>query len=276
VSKTEAAQIRNLKFDVGPQIPRYWHGDRRSVTLFFNNLSIFFPVGERFFIKTVKDHRHHIKDAKLAEEARVFYAQEGIHSREHQSYNDMLRHQGYPVARLESRIATLLNLVARVIWLRGQLAVTCALEHFTALMAHWLLLEKRHLEGADPTMAALWRWHAAEENEHKAVAFAVFRAAGGSYVERALVMVIATVIFWGLVFVQQIQLMRVDGIASSRKEWAALGRFIFGRGGLISLLPLYFSYYRPRFEPWELDNQDLLDAWKRELETSSSYGVYST
>jgi predicted metal-dependent hydrolase len=275
VSKTEAAQVRNLKFDVGPQIPRYWHGNRRSITLFFNNLSIFFPVGERFFIKTVKDHRHFIQDEKLAEEARIFYAQEGIHSREHVSYNNMLRDQGYPVERMEGRIAKLLGFVSKLIWLRAQLAVTCALEHFTALMAHWLLLEKRHLEGADPTMAALWRWHAAEENEHKSVAFDVFRAAGGTYVERVLVMFFATLIFWGLVFVQQVQLMRVDGILSSRAEWAALGRFMFGRGGLASLTPLYFSYYRPSFEPWELDNQELLDAWKRELEGSTSYNVYS-
>src|SRR4051812_30427491 len=155
MSKMDAAKVRNFKFDVGSDVPRYWHGGQRAVTLFFNNLSIFFPVGERFFIKTVKDHRQYVKDETLAQEVRTFYAQEGIHSREHEGYNEMLRDQGYPVVAMESRIAKLLNLVSRVIWLRAQLAVTCALEHFTALMAHWLLLEKRNLEGADPKMAAL-------------------------------------------------------------------------------------------------------------------------
>ena len=40
------------------------------------------------------------------------------------------------------------------------------------------------LEGAHPAMVALWKWHAAEENEHKNVAFDVYKAAGGSAVYR--------------------------------------------------------------------------------------------
>lgn len=276
MSRIDAVQVRNLKFDVGSDVPRYWHGGRRAVTLFFNNLSIFFPVGERFFIKTVKDHKDYVKDEKLAREARTFYAQEGIHSREHEHYNDMLREQGYPVVAMESRIAKLLWLVSSVIWLRGQLAVTCALEHFTALMAHWLLLDRRNLEGANAKMAALWRWHAAEENEHKSVAFDVYRAAGGWYLERVVIMFVATLIFWGLVFAQQVQLMWVDRILFSPREWWNLAVFLFRRGGLVqALLPLYFSYYRPNFEPWELDNEDLLHAWRIELETSTLYQEYA-
>ncbi|MFT3924937.1 MAG: metal-dependent hydrolase [Myxococcales bacterium] len=277
MSRIDAVKVRNLKFDVvGSDVPRYWHGDRRAVTLFFNNLSIFFPVGERFFIKTVKDHKHFVKDEKLAQEVKTFYAQEGIHSREHEDYNEMLRRQGYPVAKMEGRIATLLKVVSTLIWLRAQLAVTCALEHFTALMAHWLLLDERNLEGAHPKMAALWRWHAAEENEHKSVAFDVFRAAGGLYVERVLVMFFATLIFWGLVLVQQVQLMWHDGILFSAREWSQLLVFWFRRGGLIqSLTPMYFSYYRPGFEPWELDNAEMLTAFQRELDNSSMYQEYA-
>ena len=277
MSKIDSAKVRNLKFDVTEsEVPRYWHGNRRAVTLFFNNLSIFFPVGERFFIKTVKDHKHFVKDEKLAQEVRTFYAQEGIHSREHEDYNEMLRKQGYPVAAMEGRIATLVKVVSAVIWLRAQLAVTCALEHFTALMAHWLLLDERNLEGAHPKMAALWRWHAAEENEHKSVAHDVFVAAGGTYVERVLVMFFATIIFWGLVAVQQVQLMWHDRILFSWREWSSLFGFLFQRGGLMqSLLPLYFPYYRPGFEPWELDNAELISVWQRELDTSSLYQEYA-
>ena len=46
-----------------------------------------------------------------------------------------------------------------------------ALEHFTAILAHELLADPRHLAGADPATAALWRWHATEEIEHKGVAY---------------------------------------------------------------------------------------------------------
>jgi predicted metal-dependent hydrolase len=87
---------------------------------------------------------------------------------------------------------------------RGRLAATSALEHFTALLAHFVLSDPRLLEGAHPVMAALWRWHAAEENEHKAVAYDVYRQTGGGYIERAAAMAIATVIFWAKVVEHQI------------------------------------------------------------------------
>src|SRR5205814_7790771 len=53
----------------------------------------------------------------------------------------------------------------------ASLAATMALEHFTAILAHQLLANPRHLEGADKESADLWRWHACEEIEHKGVAY---------------------------------------------------------------------------------------------------------
>jgi predicted metal-dependent hydrolase len=206
MSPKSAVEVRNLTFDLDG-VDRYWHGQRKSVTAFFNNLSIFFPAGERFFIQSVKAHKDLIGDPQLAAEARTFYAQEAYHTREHVRYNAMLREQGYPIEAMDARVEELLSTVRRLIPPLWQLGVTCALEHFTALMADWLLATPRMLEGAHPTMAALWRWHAAEENEHKAVAFDVYKAAGGSYFVRCLIMAIATVIFWGKVLEHQVRLM---------------------------------------------------------------------
>ena len=123
---------------------------------FFNNMSMFFPAGERFFIASVRAHRQFIHDPELAVAARDFCAQEGIHSREHAAYNRMLRAQGVPVDDFERRIEWVLALAKRTMTPRMQLGVTAALEHFTALMGHLLLEDPRGLEGAHPTMAALW------------------------------------------------------------------------------------------------------------------------
>jgi predicted metal-dependent hydrolase len=266
-------EIRNLEFRTDDTIPRYWHGGRRSVTLFMNNLSVFFPAGERFFIASVKAHKQYIKDPELAAEARAFYAQEAIHSREHVRYNDMLRAQGYPVDAMESRVERLLGWVTKLTPLRMQLGVTCALEHFTALMADLLLTDDSRLEGAEPTMARLWRWHAAEENEHKAVAFDVFKAAGGNYLERVLTMLGTTLIFWAKVAEQQVRMMHHDRILWSLREWYALLKFIVWKpGGLFPLLPTYFSYFRPSFHPWDHDNRELLYKWRLEIEHAPEYG----
>ena len=266
-------EVRNLQFPVGEHIARFWHGERKSVTQFFNNLSVFFPAGERFFITSVKAHRDQIDDPGLAAEARAFYAQEGIHSREHVRYNQMLRAQGYPIDAMEARVERLLERVHHHNPKRWRLAVTCALEHFTALMADLVLRNPRVFAGADPVMAQLWRWHAAEENEHKSVAFDVFKAVGGTYLERAITMLAATVIFWGKVVEQQARMMHADGTVWNPLEWMRLLSFLFiAPGGMLGLIPKWFAYFRPRFHPWDHDNRALLDAWKQELEATPGYG----
>jgi predicted metal-dependent hydrolase len=184
----------------------------------------------------------------------------------------MLRRQGYPVEAMEHRVERLLARASKRTTARGRLAATCALEHFTALLAHFLLSNDRLLDGAHPVMAALWRWHAAEENEHKAVAYDVYRQTGGGYIERAVAMIFATVIFWAKVFEHQVRLMWADGVLFSPREWYGLFRFLFiDPGGITTLFGPYLEYYRPSFHPWQFDNRGLLDAWKAELEASPFY-----
>ena len=183
----------------------------------------------------------------------------------------MLAAQGYPAHAMEARVVRLLRLVRRVTPRRSQLAVTCALEHFTALMGELILSDPRMLEGADPTMAALWRWHAAEENEHKAVAFDVFLAAGGTYAERVVTMVVASVVFWAKVLEHQARMMKSDGTFWSLSEWTALAQFLFVQpGGLLAIVPRYLAYYRPGFHPNDIDSSSVLEAWKRAHESASA------
>jgi hypothetical protein len=259
-------EIRNLRFatDKAPEpVPRYWHGGRRSVTTFFDNLSTLFPVGERFFVRSVRVHESLIKDPALLGEMRAFYGQEGMHGREHVRYNAMLRAHGMPIDPIEDRVKALLGLVTRVLTRRQRLAVTAALEHFTALLGHMVLEDDRLLTGAHPEMAALWRWHSVEENEHKGVAFDVYEAVGGTYLERCWIMLAATVVFWAKVLEQQARLMHHDGTLWSAKEWATLARFLFVEAGwLTRLWGPYLDWFRPDFHPWDLDSQGLIDRWK--------------
>ena len=261
-------EVRNLIFATGPAVPRYWHGGRRSITRFFDNLSIFFPLGERFFVTSLRAHLYAVAhDPAMLAAARDFCAQEGIHSREHRRYNAMLTEAGLPVAEMEARVDAILRRVQRLPR-RWQLSGTCALEHFTALMGHIILEDPRVLEGADPTMAALWRWHAMEENEHKSVAFDVFTAAGGTYPERAGVMLFTTVIFWAKVIEHQVRLMAADGDLRSRDEWAALWRFLFvDPGGMGRLWRMWLAYFRPGFHPADVDSTALLARWREALAT---------
>lgn len=244
-------QVRNYRFATGPDVPRHWHPRGRSVTRFFDNLSVFFPLGERFFMASVQAYRDVAPDARAI---RDFCAQEGIHGREHERYNAMLAAQGIDVDAMEARVAWILSAVTRTAPPRWRLAATAALEHFTALLGRELLERPEILEGADPTMAALWRWHATEENEHKAVAYDVYLAAGGNYPERAFVMILAAIIFWAKVAEQQARFMHADGDLFSLDAHVRLQRFLWSDpGALPPMWRAWLAWFAPDFHPNVLD-----------------------
>ena len=264
-SPNTALEVRNLRFSFA-DVPRAWHGGRRSITAFFDNLSVFFPVGERFFIASVRAHLGAVEDARLRLDVRMFCGQEGVHGREHDRYNEMLRTQGYPVEAMEQRVKRLLRVTSKLLSIRQQLGVTCALEHFTALLARGVLGDERLLEGADPTMRALWRWHSIEEYEHRAVAYDVYRAAGGGYFERCWTMLLASFIFWVKIYEQQLRMMHHDGTLFSVREWWALVRYLFvDPGGLRKLTVPYLAYFKPGFHPGHEDAAELVAGPLREL-----------
>lgn len=264
-------EVRNLRFPLGAEVPKHWFGETQSVSTFWDNLSVLFPAGERFFMNSVRAFEERLPEGKLKQEVRLFYQQEALHSREHVRYNDMLRAHGYPVDAMDASVRALLANVAKLPE-EYQLAVTCSLEHFTALLAQFVLAPDSPFESAHPVMGALWRWHAAEENEHASVAFDVYREVDGRYRLRVTVMAVATLIFWAKVVEQQLRMMKADGTLSSRKEWSALLRFLFKKPGwLFKMVRPYLAYYKPSFHPTELDSSVLVARWQKEFEGLAVY-----
>ncbi len=191
VSTTPAGlQIRprQMHFTLPQPLPRHWHGGDAFKSHLFDAMSVLFPDGERFFIDSVRHFRSRIGDPVLQEQIRGFIGQEGHHSREHLAYSSRLRDLGYDIGRIEKRAQARIRFTQKKLSPERQLAATAALEHITAILADGLLREPRHLAGAHPGMIRLWRWHALEETEHKAVAFDVWKTVMpntlGSYLKR--------------------------------------------------------------------------------------------
>ena len=171
---------RDLRFDFADRDLRTWHPDGLHVAHFFNALSIFFPEGEKFFIDSVRHYRDRIRSPRLQREVKGFVGQEAMHSREHRRYNEALG-RGRPADRSARGGGEAPPRAGAQTGRRppNALAATIALEHFTAIMADVLLSDDRLLAGADPRLAEVWRWHAIEETEHKAVAYDVYCEARG-------------------------------------------------------------------------------------------------
>ena len=254
---------RNLHFRLSPSSVSNWHAQGSYVTHFINAMSIFFPEGERYFIHTVRQYRDSISDPELQKAVVAFIGQEAMHGREHEDHNRLLAQAGLPAVELEAHVAKVLNLLKTRLPASAQLSVTIAQEHFTAIMSELVLTDPRMIAGADRRLSALWRWHALEETEHKAVAFDVYETVMGrglkAYALRTSSMVLTTAGFLGLVLFYQQRLIKAD---KKTRRWQGLGDFVNFMFGSPALLPRlafpWLAYFRPGFHPWDHDNRHLL------------------
>ena len=269
---------RDLHFKLKPSSVSNWHAKGPYVTQFTNAMSIFFPEGERFFIHTVRHYRDHIHEPELKKAVTAFIGQEAMHGREHDEHNRLLNKTGLPADELEKKVKNFLMFLEKKLTPAAQLSITIAQEHFTAIMAEIVLTDPRILAGADARLKAMWRWHALEEIEHKAVAFDVFEAAVGrgvkAYALRSTSLILTTLGFLGLVLYYQRHLLKADSHPRSWKDLSAFAKFMFISPALMPRLALpWLSYLRPGFHPWDHDNRHLLREMNALVSRTRNYGL---
>ena len=260
-----AIDPRNREYDITRSLEGDWFDNHPFKTAWFNAMSITFPLGEKFFIDSVRHFADEIDDPKLQADIRGFCGQEGFHRREHQRYNEALcKARGYDLALMESRLEKNLRRANKILSPLQRLAGTAAVEHVTAIMAESALCpENPMLADADDAMQALWQWHAAEEMEHKAVAFDVYRAVGGTERMRRSAMRTSTFFLMLDVLTAAAHMLRRDGKLWNLRLWREGWRFLFARGGILRRVAgPYREYYRDGFHPWDRDTRTLLQEWK--------------
>jgi predicted metal-dependent hydrolase len=255
---------RNLKFKLPIKTVTDWNKAGRHVTQFLNTMSIFFPEGERFFIKSVRNYRHEVTDPDLQKAVKAFIGQEAMHGREHDEYNQALIKAGFPVDKMEAQVTSLLHFIQNTMPTSFQLGVTIGLEHLTAIFADTLLKHPEFLEGAEPHFAALWQWHALEETEHKAVAFDVYKEVMGKslkgYALRATTLVVATSIFFAMLYTYYFQILKSKEDHTNLRGWLKSLSYQWLMPGMIrKTVPAWLDYFKPGFHPWDHDNREFLD-----------------
>ena len=253
---------RDRRFGRDAATPRLWHGGKVEATALYNALSATFPVGEAFFVESVRAFRDGA-DHKLAEDIKNFTTQEVVHSREHLAFNRRAADSGYDLTALEAQVEKRLAITRskpKIV----SLAATMALEHFTAILAHELLADPRHLAGADEATAALWKWHASEEIEHKGVAFDTWLHATKDWTRwkrwkvKSLVMLYVTRNFVVDRTAGALELMRQDSVEGPR-AWGRLAWYALGSPGMIRKISgAWVAYFLPGFHPWTIDDRALI------------------
>jgi len=210
-------KVRQLKVDLSQGFPRHWLGNDAFRSHLFNAQSLSFPIGEQYFIDSLRAAIPLLKDDKLKQDIQGFIGQEATHRFIHGKYNAELAKQGHsyfiePWVAFRIRSAKRLSVV-------NNLAVTMAYEHFTAIFADAVLGKAQWVSDAAEPLKTLWSWHSAEETEHKAVAFDVYHALGGGYARRVAWFVYVTILFSIDTFVQTSHCLYRDKQLFRWKTW---------------------------------------------------------
>ncbi len=225
-----------------------------------------FPDGEDFFVRSVRHFRDQVTDPVLKRQVAGFIGQESVHGREHRVLNDTLRALGYPMDRFERRIRFTLRMQERFSSSLACLAQTAAAEHVTATLAELSLRNPEAREMFGPQVGQVFLWHALEESEHKAVAFDVYRAVGGSEELRVKMMRRVRVMFTATTAIQVLVSLLGDRDTyrrgALRASWRQFRRSPAMRRETWQRLK---EYERPGFHPNDRDTSDLVATWRAEL-----------
>jgi predicted metal-dependent hydrolase len=260
--------VRKLLIDLQTPFAVRWCAGDAFKTAFFNALSMSFPLGEQYFMDSVRAGLRTLPEAeqaRFAAEVQGFVGQEATHRRIHSLFNAQLAQQGFDNA-MERRIARRVQAHAHLD-VRMHVGATAATEHLTALFADWMLAHPEAMDGTEERLRTLWLWHSAEESEHRSTAFDMYLATGGNHAWRVRLFRYVTWTFFTDVARQTVRNLWHDKALFRWSTWRSAGPFLFGPQGILrSNVSLWRDYLREDFHPsqhpaqrsaqWLRDNSD--------------------
>lgn len=257
-----ALAARNVAFD-WTGLPMHYIADDPFSTHFANGMNMLLPEGEVFFVDVFQKALPLIHDPAVREDVIGFIGQEAMHSSAHQSLLDHLQLEGLDtdpfVEQIKWMFVGLLgerDLSGRKArsWLIERVAVVAAVEHFTSYLGDWGLNASAWDDAIDPTVLDLFRWHLAEEVEHRHVAFELYAHLDGRYLRRVRAWagtapLLATLWIRGIRYLMSVDPELAD---SDRRVRFRDYRRAYRRGLLPSpgsLARMFVEYFRPSYHP---------------------------
>jgi predicted metal-dependent hydrolase len=220
--------------------------------------SLTMPTLEPYLIRTMRAVASKVTDPALADDMKAFIGQEAQHFQNHRRVNEMvLRQLGEPAAaRLRAildeldadyqRFTTKRSDRFNLVYAEGFEAATCAM----ALS----MFEEAARPGVATNFGAwrqLWAWHAAEEIEHRTVAFGAYEHLAGGHARRVVGALRAQVHFQRYIARLQREVLSARG-ASAKPVLPPWMHERDARG-------MYLRTFRRRYDPALLEPSPLVD-----------------
>lgn len=179
---------RAVKFDFSNS-PVQWIPNDPVCSHLINGINLILPAGEFWFCRVYNKTLPYIHHPVLIDDVKGFIRQEATHARAHQSAQEFLIQHGYDLDPALKKINWIFGVLLgesplgikalelkplEHFWLVTRVGVVAAIEHFTGALGQWCM-DNKSWDKADPVIADMFRWHLAEEVEHRSVAFDLFK-----------------------------------------------------------------------------------------------------
>jgi len=202
-------RVNKQQFEDG--VPAHWSNASALQSHVLNTLSLMFPDGERFFVRSVKYFADHATSDKMRTEIKAFIGQEMQHGAAHDRFNAAIRPMLadsswfmwlFTVPTFQGLEPLIHKLDLGMQFGRvGALSVTAAAENMTAGFANMVFEDKELQSAVREDIKDLFMWHAAEEIEHRDLAFDLLQTVNNAYWVRMAGASVAYAIIFGYVVI---------------------------------------------------------------------------
>ena len=254
-----------LKLDWSQELPLYWFDNSPFKTHFMNSLSTRFFYGEKFFIDTMHKFKNEIVDENLNESVVEFIKQEAIHRVIHKQFDDWLIFKGYDINELTHLSTKQIDNLQRKLSNQDMLMITLCLEHLTTIFAEFFLKNPELFDQMHPHFHRLWKWHAIEEVEHKAVAYELLMTVKNKFLPRRLYSIIVTSSIFTKILLGTFMLLKHDKQLWKWRTFKDAWLFLFNlKNGFITrnIFP-YLRIMKLNFSPRNIDHSKLLSGFQK-------------
>ena len=285
------SERRQVRFDWS-STPSKWVPEDPFTSHMLNVLHLLLPTGERWFAASINLAREQVTDPELRAAIGPFIGQESWHAWAHTKVLEHLDELGIDTAPYTERMDRAFKRVLgdhpswpsflQGWWMRRRLGAVSAIEHFTAVLGNFALTsDALERYNADPVMADLLRWHAAEEVEHRSLVFDVHVAVGGRWTQRVSTMATTVPVLFGLWIIGANFLFEADPETRGKFKFNLKDyRRAVRQGKLPGPRVLFGSvprYLRPGYNPvQEFDTQLALDYLARSPAAQAAAASNST
>lgn len=167
-----------MRFDKNAIEFNSYYDNDKLMSIFWNTLSMKFPKGEQFFVKSVLHYKDRVRDPQTKADLDGFVRQEAQHTISHIDFNNGLKAIGYPTEAMDKLLEKHLGALRKRSPLLA-LHITAILEHYTSILGMQLLDQRSHNDALHGEARKIWLHHAVEEFEHRSVSFDVLKEVGG-------------------------------------------------------------------------------------------------